>query len=119
MNPVYIPLISALAGALIGSFSSLGAIFVQAKVGERRERIRQAAELAMAEYRAQLDNAAAGTGVYPFSTFLHHHLAIQKAIDEDDLTADRLRKIAADDEKIVGAVIEMDKAWREKLRRGR
>jgi hypothetical protein len=119
MNPAYVPLISAFVGAAIGSLSSIAVILVQAKVGERRERLRQAAQLAMEEYKTQISNAGHGIGVYPFSTFLHHHLAIQTAIEENDLTPERLRKIAADDETLVEVVMDLDRQWREKMRQKR
>jgi hypothetical protein len=47
MNPIYVPLLSALAGAIIGSVSSIATILIQAKIGERRERIRQAMMFAL------------------------------------------------------------------------
>jgi hypothetical protein len=33
MNPIYVPLLSALAGALIGSAASIITVIVQAKIG--------------------------------------------------------------------------------------
>jgi hypothetical protein len=115
VDPIYIPLLSALGGAIVGTLSSIGAIFAQAKVAERRERIRQATMMAMEEYKVQVQNTAIGGGVYPLSTFLHHHLAILEAVEEKDLTPERLRKIAAADEKIVTAVFELDREWRKKI----
>jgi hypothetical protein len=52
MDPIYVPLLSALAGAIIGSLSSIATILIQAKISDRRERLRQAALLAMEEFRA-------------------------------------------------------------------
>jgi hypothetical protein len=86
-----------------------------ASVAERRERIRQAALMAMEEYKVQVQNAPDGGKVYPVSAYLHHHLAILEAVEENDLTPDRLRKIATADEKIVTAVLEMDREWRKKV----
>jgi hypothetical protein len=39
MDPIYVPLLSALAGAVVGSLSSIATIFIQAKLGARRERM--------------------------------------------------------------------------------
>jgi hypothetical protein len=114
MDPVYVPLLSALAGVIIGSLSSIATILIQAKIGDRRERFRQAASLAMEDFKVQIANAPSGTGVPPFSTFLHHYLAVFKAIDDDDLTPERLRTIAVADDKIVAAVNEIDREWRAK-----
>ena len=115
MNSTYIPLLSALGGAIVGALSSIGAIFVQAKVAERRERIRQAVMMAMEDYKVQVQNTAIGDDVYPLSTFLHHHLAILEAVEDKDLTPERLRKIATADEKMVTAVLELDGEWRKKM----
>jgi len=72
--------------------------------------------MAVEEFKVQVQNASPGSGVYPFSTFLHHHLAILEAVEENDLTPDRLRKIAVADEKMVTAIVELDREWRKKLR---
>jgi hypothetical protein len=54
MDPIYVPLLSALAGAIIGSLSSIATILIQANISDRRERLRQAASLAMEEYKIQI-----------------------------------------------------------------
>ena len=115
MTSIYIPFLSALGGAILGALFSIGAIFVQAKVAERRERIRQAVMLAMEDYKVQVQNTAIGGDVYPLSTFLHHHLAILEAVEDKDLTPERLRKIATADEKMVTAALELDGGWRKKI----
>jgi hypothetical protein len=56
MNLIYVPLLSALAGALIGLAASIITVIVQARFGERRERIRQAATLALEELKIQLEH---------------------------------------------------------------
>ena len=115
MTSIYIPFLSALGSAILGALFSIGAIFVQAKVAERRERIRQAVMLAMEDYKVQVQTTVIGAEVYPLSIFLHRHLAILEAIEEKDLTPERLHKIAAADEKMVTAVVELDREWRKKM----
>jgi hypothetical protein len=65
MDPVYVPLLSALVGAIIGSASSVAAIFIQARFSERRERIRQAMNLALEEIKLQAAHAPPGTAIFP------------------------------------------------------
>jgi hypothetical protein len=117
MDPIYVPLLSALAGAIIGSASSIATIVFQAKIGERRERIRQATMLALEEMKIQLAHATPGTAVFPISVYLNHQLAILKAVEENDLTPERLRKIAADDNALITATIALEKEFHEKSRR--
>ncbi|MGC2080672.1 MAG: hypothetical protein WA728_32590 [Xanthobacteraceae bacterium] len=116
MNPIYVPLLSALAGALIGSFSSIAAIYIQAKSSERRERIRQALTLAMEDIKNQLANAKPGTGVYPISIYLHHHLAVLRAIEKNKYTPERLREIAAADEGLMELCRKVDDDFRKKMK---
>jgi hypothetical protein len=117
MNPIYVPLFSALAGAVIGSAASIATILIQAKIGDRRERIRQATTLALEELKIQLAHAAPGTAVFPISVYLHHQLAILNAIEANDLTPERLRKIVADDQAIINATVELDQQMRVKRAR--
>jgi hypothetical protein len=116
MNPIYVPLLSALAGALIGSLSSIATILIQAKINDRRERMRQVALLAMEDYKIQIANGK-GTYVLPFSSFLHHHIAILQAVEEGNLTPDRLRQISIADDAITDVHFELDRAWQEKRRK--
>ena len=116
MDPVYVPLLSALAGAIIGSLSSIATILIQAKIGERRERVRQAAMLALEELKIQMSHAAPGTAIFPISIYLHHQLAILNAIEENDLTPERLRKIAADDNALMAATVDLERQFQSKQR---
>jgi hypothetical protein len=116
VNPIYVPLLSALAGAIIGSAASITTIVIQAKIAERRERIRQAMTLAFEELKMQMAHAAPGTAVFPVSVYVHHQLAILKALEENDLTPDRLRKIAAADEALVTATTDIDRQFRAKIK---
>jgi hypothetical protein len=116
MEPVYVPLLSALVGALIGSISSIAVIFIQTRASERRERIKQALTLALEDLKIKMANANPGTDIYPLSIYLHHELAILKAIEDNDVTPKRLRKIAATDDKLIRAVKEIENEIRSKWR---
>jgi hypothetical protein len=120
VNPVYVPLLSALAGALIGSLSSIAVILIQARIADRRERLRQAASLAVEEYKIQIEHSA-GARVLPFSSFLYNTMAVLQAIEEKDYTPERLRKISADNNAIFDVLMELDDAWqkRERARKAR
>jgi hypothetical protein len=113
MNPIYAPLLSALAGAVIGSLSSIVTILIQARIGERRERIRQAMTLALEDRKLQVANASPGTGIMPMSLFLHNQLAVLEALEQNDLTPERLRKIAANDTALMEVMLELDRQFRK------
>jgi hypothetical protein len=109
VNPIYVPLLSALAGAIIGSAASISTILIQTKVAERRERIRQAAMLALEDMKLQAAHAAPGTGIMPVSIYMRHHLAVLEAIEEDDLTPDRFRKIVAETDALITTVRDLER----------
>ena len=69
--------------------------------------------LALEEYKLVLTHST-GRVVLPFSTFLHHHVAVLKAVEENDLTPARLRKIAAADDAIADVHFELESAWAAK-----
>src|SRR5262249_38156874 len=57
MNEGYLPLISALIGAVIGSASSIVTMYIQTKVRDRRERLEQASRMAIEAYKGQIEIA--------------------------------------------------------------
>ena len=114
MNPIYVPLLSALAGAIIGSLSSVATIWIQARIGDKREKIRQATTLALEELKIQIANAKPGTGIFPIAIYLHHQVAILNAIEDNDLTPERLRKIAADNSALIDATIDLERQFHRK-----
>jgi hypothetical protein len=92
--------------------------FFQAKIAERRERIRQAMTLAMEDLKIQIAHAKPGTGVFPISIYLHHQMEILKAIEENDFTPDRIRKIASRDDALMKAAKDIDDDFRGKAKHG-
>jgi hypothetical protein len=111
MDPIDVPLLSAFGGAIIGSASSIATILIQAKINDRREKLRQAALLAMEEYKIMIAHGA-GKAIMPFSSFLHHHMAVLQAIEEGDLTPERLKAIASKDQALDAAQFELEREWR-------
>jgi hypothetical protein len=116
MDPVYVPLLSALVGAFIGSMSSIAVMFIQTRASERRERIRQAMTIAFEDLKLQMAHAKPGPLFAPISTYLYHQLAVLKAIEDNDVTPERLRKIAAMDDTLMKTAREIDDEFRRKMR---
>ncbi len=97
MDPIYVPVLSALAGALIGSLSSMGTIYLQARISRHRERMKQAVDLAIEDHKSALEVAKTHAGrtvmVPPITAYLHYHEEVLQAFDTGPLTPDTLRKI--------------------------
>ena len=71
MDPIYVPLLSVLAGAIIGSAASVVTIIVQATAENRRQRFRLAMETALAEQRIQFEALKGHDGtLLPISTYI-------------------------------------------------
>jgi hypothetical protein len=115
MNAVYVALVG-LAGALIGSLSSIVVMLIQSRVTERRERIRQAMTLALEDLKLQVAHAPPGTAVFPISIYLYHQMQVLKAIEENDLTPDRLRSIANSDDALIRVTKAIDDEFRSKVK---
>ena len=114
MNPIYVSLVE-LVGALIGSLSSIVVMLIQARMTERRERIRQAMTLALEDLKLQVQHAQPGTAVLPISIYLHQKMEIIKAIEENDLTPDRIRRIAKMNDALIEAMKELEERYRSRI----
>ena len=104
MDSPYVALVSGFAGALVGAASSITTMWIQARINDRRERMRQAATLAMEEFKIHVGIAtASGMSVQPLSIYLYHQTLVMKALDDDDYTPKRISEIADEVSKLVEA----------------
>ena len=116
MNEAYIiPLMtgaSGLVGALIGALASIITIWVQSNIHDRRERLRHAADLALEDYKIQLD-LADKSGQYvelqPIVLYLHYHLRLIELMEKGKLTPKTLREVTDDNVKIKNVIVELNK----------
>lgn len=96
MEQVYIPLISGLIGALIGAIASIVTVWVQSKTQDRRERLRHAADLALEDYKLQLDlvhKSGKKVSIPPVSLYLHYHLGLMELMEKGNLNTDTMREL--------------------------
>jgi hypothetical protein len=119
MNSIYIPLLSALVGALIGSLSSIITIIVQGRNEAKRQRLRMTIELALEEFKIQIANSPPGGAVLPMSTYLFHALQVAKAMEDGNLSPERIKAILKRDDDFAQTVIAIEEDWqrRRKARR--
>lgn len=111
MNDVYIPLISGFVGALIGALASIITVWLQAKTSDRRERLRHAADLALADYRLQLELANKSGqkfAVPPVVLFLHYHLGLMKLMESGELNEVAMRVLADENERFYAVIKELN-----------
>ena len=116
MKEIYIPLFSGLVGALIGAMASIITIWVQARIQDRREKIRHAADLALEDYKLQIDMANKSgrqASIPPVVLFLHYHLELMNLMEKGRLTPERLKKLSEKNAEIEDAIDEVNKQRKE------
>ena len=97
MDAGYVAALFGLAGAVIGSASSIVTMVIQAKMKDRRERSKQLTDMSLAEFKMHLDLATSGQGpsaIMPPSAYLHHNDLLLAAIESGTYTPERAREIA-------------------------
>ena len=94
--PFWIPLLSGLLGALIGSASSLGAVFIQTRAQKNRDQIRLIVEAATEEYKGakELMKLPGGPRNYwPLSVYIYYHTRFLNLIEENRLSPESMEKM--------------------------
>lgn len=119
MDAVYVPLFSALAGAVIGSATSIVTLIVQARSTARRERTRLAVEAAIADHNAMVEFVKGHRGtvrMLPLSAAIIFHADLLEMAERGRITPELLRELQSRQEQI-GAVIVQSSAEQECQRR--
>jgi hypothetical protein len=98
VDAVYVPLFSALAGAVIGSLSSIATILIQTRVSDRRARMQQIAMLALEDFKAGREfvlrpGRTTAAELPPLLVYLQYHKELYDVLERGPLTAARLREL--------------------------
>jgi hypothetical protein len=116
MSEVYLPLVSALLGAIIGAASSVVTIYIQTRVRDRRERLEQASRMAIETYRGQIEIARLSqrpTTFMPLVSHFAYHWDLVQLLDSGaELNEEALRKLNARNEALWSTIHELDKLRR-------
>jgi hypothetical protein len=100
MEPdVYIPLLSALVGALVGSAGTVATVWVQARREDRRDRRELAFRIASEQQARHIETAeksSDGGNIMPIDAYLAHSFALVKAVENGPLTVKVLKQISAE-----------------------
>ena len=93
---IWIPLLSALLGAVVGSLSTIAATVTQTRGEMRRERARLAVEAAIAERRQMLEETRGDDRhpkVYPLSSWVLYHYRVLEVLDRGAISSETLAEI--------------------------
>ncbi len=98
----WVPLLSALAGALIGSITTVATVIVQSRRDELRHLRDVAARLAMEDYKHHMELAKSHgpRAIYPMSTYFAHHHKLLMLAATGELTAAKFKEIEAHDREL-------------------
>jgi len=100
---VWVPLLSALLGAVIGSLASIISIILQGRFQSKRERRRLAIEAAIQDHKSAVDIATKTPGrrfIAPLSAFIYYHVKLIELIETDRLNDENLQALDKEMERI-------------------
>src|SRR5512143_3389270 len=107
MTESYLPWITGafgLIGALIGAGASVLTIYYQLRIQDRRALLRQAVELAQANYRDRAEHAAPGTTMPPIAVFIAYEVRL---IEKGRLTPASFRRLSAEHDELLNTAFDM------------
>lgn len=112
MSPEMLSLIAGLVGAVVGAGASILTVVVQSRIQDRRERVRQSVDLALEDYKIQLELANKfghkGGKIPPVTLFVDYHLRLVKHLEAGDLTPEAFAKVIADNRKLLEKMEELN-----------
>lgn len=109
MSEVYVPLLSALGGAIIGSLASVGSVYVQGLLERKRQLTKLALEVAIQDQKTMIAQSGAGAKIYPLSIFAYFHWTLVNLIERNKLTPDALKELQAKLEEMLKVVDQASK----------
>jgi hypothetical protein len=91
---IYLPLITGLVGALIGSITSVIIITVQSHYQNKKVSQQLAVNSAIEEYKTHVGvTPGDGSGIYPLSLYIWYKAETIKLLDKNNLTPKSLIKL--------------------------
>jgi len=93
---VWIPVLSALAGALIGSLASIITTLVRSRADARLAMAKMAVKAAIHDHNGLREIALARGGPYklaPLSASIYYHRQIMDVLDRNKLTPESLKRV--------------------------
>jgi hypothetical protein len=106
MEPAYVAAITGLIGAAIGSASSIATIVIQSRIRDRRDRLKQATDLALEDYkfRASMHPKV----MPPMVVFLTYYLELMSALERGNLTREKLKELGVRQTDLIKFVHEQE-----------
>lgn len=97
--------IAGLIGGLIGAAASLLGLLIQQNHQTKREQVKVASDLGLAEYQRDLElaKAAGGAMVAPLASYVISHARILELLAKGPITPEQIKALSDEKEKILNA----------------
>lgn len=106
---IFVPLISALIGALIGAAASIGTVVVQAHFQNKRESVTQAVALALEDWKTRLAIVTQkGGSALPLAVFVQYHTKLINLAEKGQITPEAIRALSDEQERLIKAIREVN-----------
>lgn len=105
--------LAALLGAAIGAAGSFGVMWIQQRHQNRRERLKLAADLGLAEYNRQLElakNNREPMRFPPISAYVMHHAEFLDALANGEITPEIIQRLQNKQEQLMEHYYDYRKA---------
>lgn len=104
----YLPLISALVGALIGAAASVITIIVQSHYQTKRDLTKEAIALALEDWKTRLAIITQeGGSAHPLAVFVQYHTKLIHLAAEGKITPEAIRGLNIEQEKLIRTLREI------------
>ena len=114
MDPVYVPLLSALAGALIGSGATVATMLIQNHYQTKREMQKLAIEIAIEEYRARVQGKFGEVQPAAGPILLAYYTKLIDLASNNKLTKEKMRWLFQSQTELARAYSEAYSDFMEK-----
>lgn len=106
---IYVPLISALMGALVGAAASVITVIVQAHFQNKRELVKEAIALALEDWKARLAIVTLkGGAALPLAVFVQYHTKLIQLAEEGQINSETVRALNEEQELLIKTIREVN-----------
>ena len=99
--------VAALLGALIGAAASILTIIIQQRYQNKRELLKVASDLALADYKQRFDVASKiGGNMPPISAFVHYHVKVLEHMAAGTFSRETIEALSRENTDILRAYAE-------------
>jgi hypothetical protein len=107
----YLPLVSGLVGALIGSLSSIVTLLIQSHYQTKREMKKLAIEVALKDFIFRAENQSELIQVQPVALLINYYDRIIDLVNKEQLTPERLRELMYQNAKLGDMLQKVANDW--------